>query len=610
MRAAEIASLLARRADAVARRLLPQGRRVGKEWQAGSINGESGSSLQVRLDGEKAGTWADFATGESGDLLDLWALTSRISIATAMIEAMGFLGVSNSPVDGVGPGREYRRPTAPASAAPAGRVLKYLSEERGLSVPAINAYRVRSTPGDDGIIFPYFRDDELVLAKRLKLERTDGKKDIRPTEPGCEPALFGWQAIPNNARSVLLVEGEIDALSAWEMGYPALSVPFGGGKGAKQQWIEREFNRLEQFDEIFVAMDRDSEGKLAAAEIAGRLGIHRCRIVEIPAPHKDLNDLLRARVDLKPLIDRAAYMDPSELKSASSFVEEVIREFYSPDEAEPGFVPPWPKLHGRLHFRWSELTIVNGVNGHGKSQVVGQIALTAASRGERVCIASLELKPRKLLMRLTRQATGMDAPVEPYIRDVHDWYRDKFWIFDLVGTAKAERLLEVFRYARQRYGVRVFIIDSLLKCGIDESDYDGQKRFVERLCDFKNEHDVHVFLVTHSRKGESEEAPTGKLDVRGGGAITDLADTGLTIWRNKFKESRIAKAEAIGNPVDDELRGSPDAVLYCWKQRNGDWEKQIALWWHRDSFQFVESARAIPRVFVEFTSRSTARATA
>jgi twinkle protein len=73
VKAAELAALLARDAEGVARMLLPNGKREGHEWRAGSTDGEAGKSLGVHLTGAKAGVWCDFATGENGDLLDLWA---------------------------------------------------------------------------------------------------------------------------------------------------------------------------------------------------------------------------------------------------------------------------------------------------------------------------------------------------------------------------------------------------------------------------------------------------------------------------------------------------------------------------------------------------------
>ncbi|MDF5998506.1 hypothetical protein P4050_06805 [Pseudomonas aeruginosa] len=89
----DISKRLADRAADVARHLLPGGKREGAEWRAGDASGEKGKSLGVHLVGEKAGVWCDFATGESGDLLDLWRLARNCDMATALSEARGYLGV-------------------------------------------------------------------------------------------------------------------------------------------------------------------------------------------------------------------------------------------------------------------------------------------------------------------------------------------------------------------------------------------------------------------------------------------------------------------------------------------------------------------------------------
>ena len=55
MNAHEVARLLADRAGDVAAHLLPGGKKHGPEWKAGSVSGESGQSLSVRVGGEKRG---------------------------------------------------------------------------------------------------------------------------------------------------------------------------------------------------------------------------------------------------------------------------------------------------------------------------------------------------------------------------------------------------------------------------------------------------------------------------------------------------------------------------------------------------------------------------
>jgi len=59
----------------------------------------------------------------------------------------------------------------------------------------------------------------------------------------------------------------------------------------------------------------------------------------------------------------------------------------------------------------------------------------------------------------------------------------------------------------------------------------GKNRFIDALCDFKNEHNCHVILVTHIRK-KDEFVPTGKMDIKGPGAQIDMSDNMVFIWRN------------------------------------------------------------------------------
>ena len=92
MNAAELSQRMASDAAAIAQYLLPNGKRKAGEWMAGSINGEEGQSLSVRLTGTKAGVWKDFASGEAGDLLDLWAACRSQSIGEAIREAKQYLG--------------------------------------------------------------------------------------------------------------------------------------------------------------------------------------------------------------------------------------------------------------------------------------------------------------------------------------------------------------------------------------------------------------------------------------------------------------------------------------------------------------------------------------
>ena len=64
--ASDIAAALGERAEAVCRRYLPQGRKQGRYWVAGDLEGARGRSLFVRLHGPGVpGKWTDAATGST-----------------------------------------------------------------------------------------------------------------------------------------------------------------------------------------------------------------------------------------------------------------------------------------------------------------------------------------------------------------------------------------------------------------------------------------------------------------------------------------------------------------------------------------------------------------
>src|SRR5690606_32052187 len=323
MRATELAHRLAADVEGVVRLLLPNGRREGHEWRVGSVNGEPGRSLGVHMTGQKAGVWLDGATGESGDLIGLWMAVKGLSLRDACKEAADYLGIREDRIDP--PRRTFSRPTKEGVSALSAEHRAWLEGERKIAPDTIRAYRLASRDG--WLMFPYLRDGELVAAKYRKLP-----KQFRQ-EADCEPCLFGWQAVRDAARVVLICEGELDALAWHTYGVPALSVPMGGGSGAKHGWVQSEFERLSLFDTIFVSMDSDGPGQEAERDLVERLGRERVRVVRLPL--KDANECLMQDVPRETMLSclrDARTLDPSELRDISEFEDAIWQEYSRQDE--------------------------------------------------------------------------------------------------------------------------------------------------------------------------------------------------------------------------------------------------------------------------------------
>lgn len=589
----EIAQRLSAQADAVVRKLLPNGKRNGREWKCGDTTGAPGDSLSVCLEGTKAGVWADFSTGESGDLLDLWATVYRITLREAIDEARDYLGMRQEPMPPK-PAREYRRPPADQSEPLNDAHAAWLRDVRKLPDESVAAYKLRSC--GDKLMFPFILGKKLIFAKYRRRPDSLPKNQQFSAEADCEPILFGWQAISPNARAVVICEGELDAIAWHAYGWPALSVPTGAGSCG---WIESEFDRLAIFDKIFLSYDMDEKGQAGLEEVIRRLGVERCRVVELPL--KDANDCLIEGIGkdvIAGCMRDARTRDPMELRPAHDYVDEVIAEF---ENVDSGIRMPWKKVDNRLLLRGGEVSLWAGINGHGKSEVVGHIVADAAFiQGFKSCIASMEFRPAKWLRRMYRQVSGLPNPTQEYLRHISFNTDELLWVFDCVGTAKADRIIEVFAYAARRYGITLFVIDNLAKLGFAEDDYNGQKGLVDRLTDFTREHDVHVMLVHHMKKGEDEHKVSGKMSVKGTGALTDMVDTVIEVFRNKKREEGIAKLVNEGIPVPQELLEMPGAMLITHKQRNGEQEPKILLWFDPASHQFLAQHDHRARPLVDY----------
>ena len=280
------------------------------------------------------------------------------------------------------------------------------------------------------------------------------------------------------------------------------------------------------------------------------------------------------------------------VKPASMWVNELIDRIRNPVK-QPRALMPWRKTHGMVQFRPGEVTVWGGANGNGKSLVTGQIALSLCAQGEKVCIASFEMKPAKTLERMGRQFSGFNpddpafAGSEDAMRELvdvyeqfRDWTYERLWLYDQQGTVTAKQVAAVVRYCAKERGITHFFVDSLMKCVASEDDYNGQKMFVDELTSIARDNGIHVHLVHHIRKPADESHKPSKYDYKGTGAITDQVDNVISVWRNKAKEKKKDEGKAVDS-------AEPDALLICDKQRNGEWEGSIGLWFHRESMQYV-----------------------
>ena len=306
MNAAAIAAALGRRAEAVCRQYLPHGRRQGRYWVAGDLDGARGRSLYVRLGPPGTpGKWTDAATGEHGDLLDLVRHRTRApTLRAALDEARTFLALPAAPAAGEGDAYDAteaaRRLWRRCRAIDGTHAEKYL-RARGLARCRFSCLRfhpelryregssVRRLPalvaavtGDDGAVTgvqrtwldPRSPAKAGVASPRKALGRIYGLA-VRFGRPADGASLLVGEGI-ETVLSLVTAVPQIDAAAALTAGsLGAFSAPPGVAR-------------------LVIARDNDVEGEQAAERLARRCARAGVAALVVVPQGDDFNDDLVA----------------------------------------------------------------------------------------------------------------------------------------------------------------------------------------------------------------------------------------------------------------------------------------------------------------------------
>lgn len=448
--------------------------------------------------------------------------------------------------------------------------LKFL-RGRKFTDATIHKFRIKSVAGKNAVALPYYKDGKVVA---IKYRCIDEKKFW--VEKNQEPVLFNRDMIAGD--TLIVVEGEFDAVAMGEYGIDAVSVPNGA---QSVEWIEHEWDFLQRFQNIILCYDNDTAGESKIYDIANRLGLWRCYRATLP--YKDANECLIQGVE-KAAIDKALAFAkdfcPVDLVSAGVFAEDVQTLFSNPEKLH-GTPTPWVGINNMLKgWRDEELTVWSGRNGSGKSSLLGEVQIGLGTQNIRSCIACLEMPAARILRWMVMQYLNIGHPTPKDVSEAMSWLNEWIYVVNTHSGATPEELLNKFKYAARKYGVKHFIIDSLMRVQLDARDeYKAQTDFVSSLLTFAKEYRVHVHLVAHPRKGETDSDTPDKVDISGSGNITNLAHNVLVMWRPSAEKKR--KAEEAGERP-------PDSKLYVKKNREFGIEGAVKFSFNESTKHFTE----------------------
>lgn len=491
-------------------------------------------------------------------------------------------------------------------------------EDRKISVEvAINMGLYSGKRGNTGVepdpnggilVFPYLEKGVEKNAKyrapgKKFWQKTGGKKLLWNRDILEDPSLI------DGTYSLVITEGEMDALSVISAGYPfVVSVPDGAPPARDSQgrlievpdntydldpdsddkfeYILNDWEALSRIKSIIIATDSDEPGIRLSKELVRRLDRVRCKFITYPQTTKDLNEVLGINGP-QGVMDLIVNAKPFPVSGVYSYSD-------LPDENPIETVTTgWPGLDEYLSPYVPAFMVVTGFPGQGKSTWTVQLATQLALfHGWNVGLASFEMRIKpyvtnqiaRTFIRKRVDAHSPDTKVSPetfmqrrfcFIAPdpQEDIDHDLDWLLDRMATAVI------------RHGMKVCIIDPWNeidhKRHRDESLTEYTGRAIRKLKVFAKRYDCLVIVVAHPDKSARHRDPEeiGLSDISDSAHWANKADIGVTIGR--IGEQDVSTSTGV---YVKKVRYQPEAGK----------PGEFILQYNTEMRIFVESVRELP----------------
>jgi twinkle protein len=416
-------------------------------------------------------------------------------------------------------------------------------KERKITKEAAEFFDVRVSYGENGEIeahyYPY-DDGKAYKVRKLPKEFT---------WIGKSSGLFGKDKFNASGRRLIIVEGEIDALSVaqasldkYKRVYPVVAM----SSAAMTKSLLENRDWIRSFNEVVLCLDNDDAGKKATEEAIRIIGIDKARIAKLPC--KDPNEvlqkydssrLLQCVFDATPYVP-AGIIGKEELWEALQNYNKTVSTPYPPCLEGVN-----TKLKG---MRGGEITLFISGTGSGKSTVLREIMLhILETTDDKIGVVSLEESPaetaRKLAGMVLHKNPAKEELPPDELKEAFDsvFGSDRVVLLDHQGSINDNSIVDQLEYMCLT-GCKYLFIDHitiLVSEGVENlTGNEAQDKVMNDLLRLVKRHPVWIGLVSHLRKAPSngKSFEEGKLpsidDIRGSGSIKQISFDIVSFARN------------------------------------------------------------------------------
>lgn len=449
--------------------------------------------------------------------------------------------------------KTYKRPAEdPELTSELDGFYNWYHEHRGINPETLQKFKVgRRKQGEDILIVYQFYNQSGYLTNR-KYRGAHNKK-LQWQEKDAEPIYYGINLVPQDAKGLIITEGEDDCMALAQLGFKnVVSVPHGASTYTPAM---DKANR--KYEGLVLVFDNDPAGQTGARKFAEKAGIQKCHNVVLP--YKDARECLKqglTQQDLRRCMKAATKFEMEEITKASQIKEDVLSR-YDHKHKELGVqlrFSDFNRIFGGI--RMGEMTSWTGHTGHGKTTAALNLCSWVLDAGVPCMILSFENRPASVVEKLvqvrSREATRYHDEATGKVRMCkgREWMAEQVDALDELplyflntrlddrGYFDVKALATVVEYGVKFYDIRFFVIDHLhyllrVKDPSHAVHYiDSAVRDIKQLT---NRLGIHILLVVHPSK--TEDSRTGKLVklgincVKGSSSIPQESDNFVVIRR-------------------------------------------------------------------------------
>jgi twinkle protein len=420
--------------------------------------------------------------------------------------------------------------------------------------------------------FPYFINGKLVNIKYR------GANKSFQLHSGSKLIWYNYDAILSYDE-IIIVEGEIDALTFIENGYDnVISVPNGANK--KLEFLDDTIGFFEG-KKIYLAVDNDTKGIELRDELIRRLGAENCMMINFKQ-YKDANEYFcgESGFDFKDLIKNALPVVIDGNITIDRIMPEIEDLFIN--GVQRGAIIDVPEIDNFCSWETKRLAIFTGRPGSGKSEFVDYIVCKLNRKyGWKTAFFTPENYPlkyhyAKVYEKLIGKRFSSKESSQMEYDLAYDYIKENFFYILPEVDITVDKVLTNAKSFVKSKGIKILVIDpyNRLEHQVEKNMTETQyiSHFLDKLTMFAKLNDLLVILIAHPVKLEGGVVPT-LYNISGSANFYNKTDYGISVHR-VFDDKNIMtdKVEIYWQKIKFKHLGKQGISGLMYNQVNGRFE--------------------------------------